>query len=47
MKQRPDCREAMVNLLIGNVFRVHVDGLFEALGERITLPDARELEQAI
>jgi hypothetical protein len=43
LKRHPDCREHVVNLLIGNVFRVSLGGLFEAMGEECDLPEARTL----
>lgn len=43
LKNNPDCREHVVHLLIGNVFRVSIDGLFEAMGRECALPEARKL----
>jgi len=40
----PDCQRAVVDLLMGNVFRRPVDGLFEALGTMCELPEARTLD---
>lgn len=43
LKSHPECREQVVNLLIGNVFRKSVDGLFEAMGRMTELPASRTL----
>ena len=43
LRRHPECREKVVNLLIGNVFRVSVDGLFEAMGQECRLPQSRTL----
>ena len=40
----PDCREPLVNLLIGNVFRKPADGLFESMEQMCVLPGARRLQ---
>jgi len=44
LQRHPDCREHVVNLLIGNVFRKPVDGLFEAMATECDLPEARTLQ---
>ena len=44
LKQFPDCRDALVNLLIGNVFRRPVEGLFESMAEMCDLPESRTLQ---
>jgi flavin-dependent dehydrogenase len=44
LARSPDSRDALVNLLIGNVFRHPVDRLFDAMGEMCELPEARTLE---
>ena len=41
--RNPECREQIVNLLIGNVFRVPVDGLFDAMAGEVALPASRRL----
>lgn len=38
VKEHPECREAIVNLLVGNVYRESVDELFGPLGEVCELP---------
>jgi hypothetical protein len=43
LKRNPQFREHVVNLLIGNVFRVPVGALFEAMGRECELPEARQL----
>jgi flavin-dependent dehydrogenase len=43
LKHNPQFRGQVVNLLVGNVFRVSVDGLFEALGRECKLPAPRRL----
>jgi len=44
LKRFPDCRDALVNLLIGNVFRRPVDGLFESMAEMCDLPESRRFQ---
>ncbi|MDH3626166.1 MAG: tryptophan 7-halogenase [Acidobacteriota bacterium] len=44
LKQHPECREPLVDLLVGNVFRRPTDHLFEALGRFCTLPEQRTLD---
>ncbi len=43
LKRHPDCREHVVNLLIGNVFRKPPVGLFEAMAKEVELPESRRL----
>ena len=43
-KQHPECRESMVDLLIGNVFRKPIDHLFVTMSRYCDLPEARQLE---
>lgn len=43
-KQHPECRESMVDLLIGNVFRKPTDHLFATMSRFCDLPEARRLE---
>jgi flavin-dependent dehydrogenase len=40
----PECKRHITNLLMGNVFRRPHEGFFEALGQMMTLPEARTLE---
>ena len=44
LKHHPEHRENIVHLLVGNVFRVSVDGLFDAMGRETELPEAHKLE---
>jgi flavin-dependent dehydrogenase len=44
LERYPECRDDLVNLLIGNVFRKRVDGLFASMGEMCELPEARGLK---
>ena len=44
LKRFPDCRDEIVNILIGNVFRDEVNGIFKPMAEMCELPEARELE---
>jgi len=46
LKKHPECKDPVVHLLIGNVFRVPVDGLFEAMAEECALPESRKLNPA-
>ena len=46
LKRNPQFRGQVVNLLIGNVFRMPVDGLFEAMGRECALPAPRKLTAA-
>jgi len=46
LRRHPDCRMALVHLLTGNVFRKPIDGLFDAMSEFCTLPEARRLDPA-
>lgn len=39
LKKYPECRTDIVNILVGNVFRTSVNGLFEHLGEFTELPE--------
>lgn len=41
LKNHPEYRATIVDLLMGNVFRKSYDGLFEAMGAIIELPEAR------
>ena len=43
LKRNPQFRSHVVNLLIGNIFRVPVDELFEAMGLECELPEPRSL----
>jgi flavin-dependent dehydrogenase len=44
LRQHPQFRGHVVNLLIGNVFRMPVEGLFEAMGRECELPEPRRLK---
>ena len=44
LAQHPEARDDLVNLLVGNVFRKSSDGLFRAMGETFSLPEARRLQ---
>ncbi len=44
LKRFPDCRDEIVNILIGNVFRDEVNGIFKPMAEMCELPEANELE---
>jgi flavin-dependent dehydrogenase len=46
IKRNPQFRGHVVNLLIGNVFRMPVGGLFEAMGRECALPAPRSLTAA-
>ncbi len=43
LERYPDCRDDLVNLLVGNVFRRSADGLLDSMGEMCELPEARRL----
>lgn len=43
LTDNPQFRGHVVNLLIGNVFRVPVEGLFEAMAGECELPESREI----
>jgi hypothetical protein len=45
LKKYPECRRPLVNLLVGNVWRESIDGLFESMGTMCELPDPRRFEQ--
>ena len=44
LKRFPNCRDEIVNILIGNVFRDEVNGIFKPMAEMCELPEASELE---
>lgn len=44
LKEHPECRENVVDLLVGNVFRKSVEGLFVKMSGSCELPEARRLE---
>ena len=46
LAKHPDCREALVDVLFGNVFSKPVGRLFEAMGQMADLPEARSLVSA-
>ena len=41
LRDHPECREAIVHLLIGNVYRESIDSLFEPLADYCELPRDR------
>lgn len=43
LKKHPECQNDVVNILIGNVFRTNVNGLFDAMSEMCELPEDYEL----
>ena len=47
LRRHPDSRGELVNLLIGNVFRVPVRDLFQRMGQMIELPAARTLARGM
>jgi flavin-dependent dehydrogenase len=44
LEHHPDCREPLVNLLVGNVFRKDTARLFDALGTMTELPEVRTID---
>jgi geranylgeranyl reductase family protein len=46
LKKFPECREGLVDLLVGNVYRKPVDDLLEKMGTMVELPDARTIGAA-
>jgi flavin-dependent dehydrogenase len=46
LKKFPECRETLVDLLVGNVFRKPVTEMLEKMGTMVDLPDARTLATA-
>jgi hypothetical protein len=46
LQEQPQFRDAVVNLLIGNVFRKPTGELFRAMQREIDLPEARQLADA-
>ena len=46
LKTFPECRETLVDLLVGNVFRKPVAEMLEKMGTMVDLPDARTLAAA-
>jgi len=46
LKKFPECRETLVDLLVGNVFRKPVVEMLEKMGTMVDLPDARTLSTA-
>lgn len=46
LKKFPECRETLVDLLVGNVFRKPVTEMLEKMGTMVELPDARTLAAA-
>ncbi len=46
LKKFPECRESLVDLLVGNVFRKPVDEMLAKMNTMVDLPDARTLAAA-
>ncbi len=46
LRRHPDCREQLVHMLVGNVFRERVDGLLAALDETLGAESGRTVETA-
>jgi flavin-dependent dehydrogenase len=46
-KRKQEFRTLVTHMLMGNVFGRPLDGLFEALGEEIELPESRVLEEGV
>jgi len=46
LKKFPECREGLVDLLVGNVFRKPAAEILEKMGSMVDLPDARTLAAA-
>ena len=44
LRRFPECSDALVNLLIGNVYRKSVGDLFESMSRMCELPEARTLD---
>ena len=44
LRSHPECRQPLVDLLVGNVFRRPIDGLFEAMATMCDLPQPRRLK---
>ena len=44
LRSHPECREPLVDLLVGNVFRRPIEGLFEAMSTMCDLPEPRRIE---
>jgi len=42
LKRHPECQDDVINILIGNVFRTNVNGLFDAMSEMCELPEDYE-----
>ena len=41
LKKFPECREGLVDLLVGNVYRKPVEEMLQKMGTMVDLPDAR------
>lgn len=44
LKKFPHCRQSVINILVGDVFRKRVDGLFGPLSQMCPLPENKKLE---
>ena len=47
LKRYPECRETLIDLLVGNVYRKSTHEMLEKMGSMVNLPDARQIEPAI
>lgn len=47
LKRYPECREGLIDLLVGNVYRRPVREMIEKLGTMVELPDARTIGAAV
>ena len=43
LKQHPECRDTLVNLLVGNVFRIDDSDMFAKMSGMVELPEPRRL----
>ena len=46
LKKFPECREGLVDLLVGNVYRKPVEEMLQKMGTMVDLPDARTIGAA-
>ena len=47
LKRYPECRETLVDLLVGNVYRKPTDEMLEKMGSMVDLPETRHIGSAI
>jgi hypothetical protein len=45
LKEFPECRQPIIHILSGNVFRENVSSLFGPLGTHCELPEDRKIEE--